>query len=133
MPHNLGLESRAADVSSPSAEERLRWWREARFGRFIHWGPASVNGTENIWSRKGHSFDHPGNEAVPAEIYDHLYERFNPVKFDADAWMRMAKDAGMKYVVFITKHHDGFSMWPTKLRPEYSIGLLTSHVVMILL
>ena len=49
-------------------------------------------------------------------------KQFNPVKFDADAWMRLAKEAGMKYVVFITKHHDGFSMWPTKLRPDYSIA-----------
>lgn len=112
----------------PSAETpaqrdaRLAWWREARFGMFIHWGPASVNGTEISWSRKGHPHDHPGMETVPPEIYDALYTKFNPVRFDADAWMQLANDAGMKYVVFITKHHDGFSMWPTKLRPEYSIA-----------
>ena len=104
------------------SDNRLNWWREARFGLFVHWGPASVNGTEISWSRKGHPFDHPGNETVPAEVYDNLYRRFDPEKFDADAWMRLAKDAGMKYVVFVTKHHDGFSMWSTKLRPEYSIA-----------
>ena len=103
-------------------EARLAWWREARFGLFVHWGPASVNGTEISWSRIGHPFDHHGHETVPPEVYDNLYQKFNPVKFDADAWMRMAKDAGMKYVVFITKHHDGFSMWPTKLRADYSIA-----------
>ena len=103
-------------------DARLAWWREARFGLFIHWGPASVSGKEISWARIGHPHDHPGHESVPPEEYDNLYKRFNPVKFDADAWMRLAKDAGMKYVVFITKHHDGFSMWPTKLRPEYSIA-----------
>ncbi len=108
--------------SAGQREARLAWWREARFGLFIHWGPASVNGTEISWSRRGHPHDHPGLESVPAEVYDALYQRFNPVKFDADAWMQLARDAGMKYVVFITKHHDGFSMWPTKLRPEYSIA-----------
>ncbi len=105
-----------------SREARLAWWREARFGLFIHWGPASVNGTEISWSRIGHPFDHPGHESVPPAVYDHLYQRFDPVKFDAEAWMQMARDAGMKYVVFVTKHHDGFSMWPTKLRPDYSIA-----------
>ena len=121
---------RAADgeVTLPSMETpaqrdaRLAWWREARFGMFIHWGPASVNGTEISWSRIGHPHDHKGLETVPPEIYDNLYKQFNPVNFDANAWMQLAREAGMKYVVFITKHHDGFSMWPTKLRPEYSIA-----------
>lgn len=103
-------------------DARMKWWREARFGLFIHWGPASLSGKEISWSRIGHPHDHHGLESVPPEVYDNLYKRFNPVKFDADAWMRLAKEAGMKYVVFITKHHDGFSMWPTKLRPEYSIA-----------
>lgn len=111
--------------SAETAEQRdarLAWWREARFGLFIHWGPASVNGTEISWSRIGHPHDHPGMETVPPETYDNLYKKFDPEKFDAEAWMQLAQDAGMKYVVFITKHHDGFSMWPTRLRPEYSIA-----------
>lgn len=103
-------------------EARLAWWREARFGLFIHWGPASVNGTEISWSRIGHPRDHKGMETVPPEVYDNLYKQFNPEQFDANAWMQLAQDAGMKYVVFITKHHDGFSMWPTQLRPDYSIA-----------
>ncbi len=108
--------------SPESLQARLAWWRDAKFGLFIHWGPASVSGKEISWSRIGHPFDHPGHESVPADVYDKLYLQFNPVKFDANAWMALAKAAGMKYVVFITKHHDGFSMWPTKLRPEYSIA-----------
>jgi alpha-L-fucosidase len=103
-------------------DARLAWWREARFGLFIHWGPSSLSGKEISWARIGHPHDHRGLESVPAEEYDQLYRRFNPVKFDADAWLRLAKEAGMKYVVFVTKHHDGFSMWPTTLRPEYSIS-----------
>ncbi|MGA2501336.1 MAG: alpha-L-fucosidase, partial [Tepidisphaeraceae bacterium] len=128
----LGLPApaRAADPVVPAPltetpgqyEARIKWWREAKFGLFIHWGPSSVNGTEISWSRKGHPFDHPGMETVPPEVYDNLYRKFNPTKFDADAWMQMAKGAGMKYVVLIAKHHDGFSMWPTKLRPDYSMS-----------
>lgn len=115
----------AEQVAAPTPEQRdanMQWWRDAKFGLFIHWGPASVAGKEISWSRKGHPFDHPGNEVLPPEVYDNLYKQFNPVKFNADQWMQMAKDAGMKYVVFVTKHHDGFSMWPTKLRPDYSIS-----------
>jgi alpha-L-fucosidase len=113
---------RLPNAESPAERDaRLSWWREARFGMFIHWGPASVSGKEISWSRIGHPFDHQGHESQPAEVYDKLYEQFNPVQFDADAWMKLAKSAGMKYVVFITKHHDGFALWHTKQRPEYSI------------
>ncbi len=111
-----------AATASPAADTRIGWWRDAKFGMFVHWGPASVSGKEISWARIGHPHDHRGNESVPAEVYDQLYKRFNPVKLDADAWMTVARNAGMKYVVFITKHHDGFSMWPTQLRPEYSIA-----------
>ena len=109
------------DETPEQRDARLAWWREARFGMFIHWGPVSVNGTEISWSRIGHPHDHPGMETVPPEVYDNLYKKFNPIKFNADAWMEIAKEAGMKYVVFVAKHHDGFSMWHTHLRPEYSI------------
>lgn len=86
-------------------QERLAWWRDARFGMFIHWGPVSLTGQEIGWAR---------GQQVPIEEYDRLYQRFNPVEFDADAWVKTAKQAGMKYVVFTTKHHDGFCMWDTK-------------------
>lgn len=73
---------------------------------FIHWGPVSLKGTEISWSR--------GGTGIPIAEYDSLYRHFNPVKFDADAWVRLAKAAGMKYIVFTSKHHDGFCMWNTK-------------------
>jgi len=103
-------------------DPKLDWFRNAKFGLFIHWGPSSVNGTEIGWSRYSHPFDH-GDETgiVPNEKYDNLYKRFNPVKFDADKWMKLAREAGFKYVVFTTKHHDGFSNWHTKLR-DYNIA-----------
>jgi alpha-L-fucosidase len=100
-----------ADYPRGSDASRLAWWREARFGMFIHWGPVSLKGTEIGWSR--------GAE-VPIAEYDQLYKRFNPTLFDADAWALTAKQAGMKYLVITSKHHDGFSLWDTKLS-DYNI------------
>jgi len=99
----------------------LVWWQDAKFGLFIHWGPVSLKGTEIGWSRYG---DRPGRDrargGIPAEEYDALYKQFNPVEFDADEWVALAKAAGMKYLVFTSKHHDGFSMFDTKLS-DYDI------------
>lgn len=77
---------------------------DKRFGMFIHFGPVSLRGTEIGWSR--------GKE-VPTVEYDNLYKEFNPVLFNADEWVKTAKDAGMKYLVITAKHHDGFCLWPT--------------------
>ncbi len=103
---------------------RMQWWRDARFGMFIHWDMSSVAGTEISWSRLGPK-PLDGSWGGPAgsggdSVYDNLYKRFNPSKFDAREWVRIAKDAGMKYLVFTTKHHGGFSMWNTRLS-DYSI------------
>ncbi len=96
-------------------EARLnQWWRNAKFGLFIHWGPASLSGAEISWGMKDRIEGGAAYQRVERDVYMNLYRQFNPVKFDADAWMRLAKEAGMKYVVFVTKHHDGFSMWPTR-------------------
>ncbi len=102
-------------------DPRLDWWRAAKFGMFIHWGPSSVAGVEIGWGRMSHPFDHPGHPQLPDAEYDQLYTRFNPVEFDADFIARTAKEAGMKYVVFTTKHHDGFANWHTKMS-EYNIA-----------
>jgi alpha-L-fucosidase len=91
--------------------EKLEWWKDARFGMFIHWGPVSLKGTEIGWSR--------GRE-IPVEEYDSLYLQFNPVNFNADEWVKLAKDAGMKYMVFTSKHHDGFCNWDTEYT-DYNI------------
>ena len=108
--------------ASASDENKMDWWQDAKFGLFIHWGPSSVAGVEISWARQTHPFDWPGElNVVPDEEYDALYKQFNPVNFDADALVRTAKEAGMKYLVFTAKHHDGFAMWPTKLS-DYNIS-----------
>ena len=93
----------------------MQWWREARFGLFVHWGPVSLKGTEIGWSRGGERRGLKGKGPIPVEVYDNLYKEFNPVDFDAKEWIAMAKAAGMKYLVFTSKHHDGFSMFDSKL------------------
>jgi alpha-L-fucosidase len=90
---------------------KLEWWKDARFGMFIHWGPVSLKGTEIGWSR--------GRE-IPVSTYDSLYLQFNPVNFNAEEWVSVAKAAGMKYIVFTSKHHDGFCNWDTKYN-DYNI------------
>ncbi len=116
------LVANAADTPSPSAASRMEWWRDARFGLFIHWGPVSLKGTEIGWSRagerRGYGFGR-GTE-VPVEVYDNLYKEFNPTNFNADAWVATAKAAGMKYLVFTSRHHDGFSMFDTQVS-DYKI------------
>ena len=92
-------------------QESLQTWQDMRFGMFIHWGPVALRGTEIGWSR--------GKE-VKTEEYDNLYLEFNPVLFDADEWVQVAKNAGMKYIILVTKHHDGFSLWDSDYT-EYDI------------
>ena len=108
------IPSRAAEGPA-RYPERMAWWADARFGLFIHWGPVSIKGTEIGWSRGGdrRGYGSKGNE-VPVEIYDNLYKQFNPVHFDAREWVAVAKAAGMKYLVFTSRHHDGFSMFDTQ-------------------
>jgi len=128
----------AADATIPQLretpeqrEQRMQWFRDAKFGMFVHWGPASISGEEISWGMADRIEGGHSHMKVPRKTYMNLYKKFNPVKFDADQWLRLAGDAGMKYIVFITKHHDGFSMWPTKqvrfpegdeFAPHYSIA-----------
>ncbi len=98
----------------PASPEQMQWFRDAKFGLFIHWGPASVCGAEISWGRMHRIEGGQQFQSVPGDVYDNLYTQFNPVKFDADQWMALAKAAGCRYVVFVTKHHDGFCLWPTE-------------------
>ena len=108
------LPNREYDRSSDP--ERLNWWREARFGMFIHWGLYAIPAGE--W--KGESVESIGewimyNGKITVEEYEPLADQFNPIAFDADAWVRLAKRAGMKYIVITSKHHDGFCLFDSAL------------------
>ena len=106
----------SVSMSPPQAlkvDPRMDWWREARFGMFIHWGLYSVLAGE--WNgNKGHAEWIRETAHIPIPEYEKLLDRFNPVKFNADAWVKMAKDAGMKYIVITSKHHDGFCLFDSK-------------------
>ena len=123
-----GLSAASAGQQEPkdsqfdAPAESIQKWQEMRFGLFIHWGPVSLQGTEIGWSRAGERRGHRSKRGtqVPVEVYDNLYKQFNPVQFDADEWVQIAKAAGMRYMVFTTKHHDGFCNFDSKLT-DYKI------------
>lgn len=109
----------AADSESPAAKEkRLEWFRHDKFGLFIHWGLYAI--PAGYWKGQrspgiGEWVQH--RMKVPVAEYEQLTKQFNPVKFDADAWAQLAADAGMKYVVITSKHHDGFALFKSAASP----------------
>ena len=115
------LAAPASQTAGSSAPDRLAWWREARFGLFIHWGPVSLKGTEISWSRANSNPLCPNKGPIPVEVYDNLYKSFNPTLFNAAEWAAVAKEAGTRYVVLTAKHCDGFCLWPTETY-DYHIG-----------
>lgn len=108
------LRSELSDFQA-SRDERMKWWREARFGMFIHWGLYSVPAGEWKGKNYGGASEWLMNTAkIPVADYAPLLQQFNPVNYDPKKWVQIAKDAGMKYIVITSKHHDGFSLWDTK-------------------
>ncbi len=102
--------------SKEEKDERMKWWREARFGMFIHWGVYSVPaGTYKDKKIKGIGEWIMHRAKIPISEYEEIAGQFNPVKFNAEEWVQIAKNAGMKYIVITSKHHDGFCLWDSKI------------------
>ncbi|MBL8695292.1 MAG: alpha-L-fucosidase [Planctomycetes bacterium] len=105
--------AKPAQDADASGDARLDWWREARFGMFIHWGLYAVPAGE--WgTRKDHGEWIYTTAQIPLERYEQFRNDFNPVKFDAERWVQIAKSAGMKYITITSKHHDGFCLFDSK-------------------
>ncbi|UCD29832.1 MAG: alpha-L-fucosidase, partial [Planctomycetota bacterium] len=101
---------------------QMQWWREAKLGMFVCWGPVTMTGKEIGWSRAGERRGRSGTGTTPVEVYDNLYKKWKPDKFDARQWVQVAVDAGARYVVFLVKHHDGFCLYDSKLTDYKSTG-----------
>jgi alpha-L-fucosidase len=109
-------------------QQRLAWFTQARLGMFIHWGLYSVPAGQ--WpgrSDKNRAEWIMLQEAIPSAEYERLAPQFNPVKFDAKAWVAVAQAAGMKYIVITAKHHDGFSMYDSKVSPYNIVAATPFH------
>ncbi|MGE8381547.1 MAG: alpha-L-fucosidase, partial [Sphingobacterium sp.] len=102
-------------------EQRIKKWKEASFGMFVHWGIYSQYG--NIWKGKkggGYAEHLMRVMQIPRQEYLDSAARFNPEKFNAEEWVMFAKNAGMKYFIITAKHHDGFAMYPSQYASAYS-------------
>mgnify|MGYP002479261097 CR=1 FL=1 len=111
----LGATAVGASEILPEREATMSWWRSAKFGMFIHWGIYAVTGGEYKGQTLPNSAEWMMNRGkIPVAEYERLAAQFNPVGFDADALVSLAKEAGMRYIVFTAKHHDGFSMFASR-------------------
>ena len=108
-------------VSMKTRDSRLTWWRNARFGMFIHWGIYSLPSGEWEGKNTGGYAEHLMRKAkIPRSTYLELAHHFNPTKFNADKWVQAAKYAGMRYLIITAKHHDGFAMYNSQVS-DYNI------------
>jgi alpha-L-fucosidase len=117
----LALAAQLGVAADLTQDQKMQWFREAKFGLFIHWGLYSIPAGE--W--KGQKIPGIGewimNRAkIPLTEYEQLAKQFDPVKFNAEEWVQMAQDAGMKYIVITSKHHDGFAMYHSEVS-KYNI------------
>ena len=128
-------DSKYIPEDDPLVIEKLDEWQDLKFGLLMHWGPYSQWGIVESWSlcpeeygwcerKKGSA---PMDYFTYKKEYENLKLTFNPVDFNPDQWAEAAKKAGMRYMVFTTKHHDGFSMFDTKLT-DYKVRVLDSEM-----
>lgn len=124
FPGPLRVNAQLTKNHRVSKEERLKWWLDARFGMMIHWGAYAQTG--GFWKGvyEGGYSEWLKFRQIPNVQYDSLIREFNPVGFNAEEWVRIARDAGMKYIVFTAKHHDGFAMYDSKIT-DYDIVDMT--------
>jgi alpha-L-fucosidase len=106
----------------PAKVKRLEWFRDVKYGMFIHWGLYAIpagqwNGQRSLGLGEWVMF----RSRVPVKEYEKLAARFNPVKYNADEWVKLAKDAGMKYIVITSKHHDGFALFKSAASPYNAV------------
>lgn len=112
----MQIHSQASTESKEQRDARMAWWRDAKFGMFIHWGVYAVPaGFYQDKPVKGIGEWIMNRGKIPMAEYQQFAKEFNPVKYDAEAWVKLAKDAGMKYIVITTKHHDGFALFDSKV------------------
>ena len=118
---SLTLGMNLAPGQSPAQDSRMKWFREAKFGLFIHWGLYAIPAGEWKGQRIAGIGEWIMNRAkIPVKEYEQLAAQFNPVKFDAEEIVKLAEDAGMKYIVITSKHHDGFAMYHSNVS-KYNI------------
>ncbi len=117
-------QERASEQKDPvelTKDERMEWWREAKFGMFIHWGPYAVPaGIHEGQETTGIAEWIMHHMEIPIERYEEYSRTFNPQDFDADEWVSMASSAGVRYIVITSKHHDGFAIWDSDVS-DYNI------------
>ena len=130
--HNYSQEERYVRPEEPILQEQLEWFQDQKLGLMIHWGPYSQLGlveswalsdADAEWSRVGYDW-----EKDPQEFkrqYFNLNKTFKPLRFEPEKWAELAADSGFKYLIFTTKHHDGFCMWDTK-QTDYKVTGLTA-------
>ena len=117
MACNNNPKNASTDPEQNTQADIMEWWRDARFGMFIHWGlyaiPAGEYQGERTKAKNAEWIMH--HLQIPIAEYEKLAPQFNPVKFDAEQWVSIARNAGMKYIVITSKHHDGFCLWDSEV------------------